>query len=363
MRENAMRLLLLATGFAAQYRALRCAAALGGEVHVVGAGPARSLALSRYCKSFRSFAFNVADEAAAARLDRMAEAVSADRVLPADLTATQFLARVKPHLNTACFPMSDPGTIEALGSKDSFMVLCRRLGVLHPEGTVLADRPALIEALQTGGIRLPAVLKPINRAGGIGVVQIDASNAMETAARIDYAPILAQQFIPGIDRCITVFCRDGRIRKQVVYEHQRGHFRFLEDRALARVVADIAATLNLTGVINFDARIDAEGRIWMIECNPRFYFNMDVAMVAGLNFADWNAMSSDVQSVADQEIRLPAAFARTLLNWKRAASQDLKMLTHWLKDPLMFALVAGGYQRRWHLPILESVMTRHKCAI
>lgn len=363
MRENAVRLVLLATGFAAQYRAMRCAAALGAEVHVLGAGPARSLALSRYCKSFRSFAFNVADEGAAARLDRVAKDLSVDRVLPADLTATQFLARVRPHLNTACYPLSDPQTIEALGSKDKFMALCRRLGVLHPEGTVLADRLALLEALQAGRIPLPAMLKPIDRAGGIGVVQIDQSNAMEMAARIDYAPILAQQFIAGIDRCITVFCRDGRIRKQVVYEHHRGHFRFLEDDALSRVVAEIASTLNLNGVINFDARIDAEGRIWMIECNPRFYFNMDVAMVAGLNFADWNAMSAGIQSVADQEIRIPNAFARAMLHWKRASSKDLKMLRHWLKDPLMFALVAIGYQRRWHVPILESVMTRHKCAI
>jgi ATP-grasp in the biosynthetic pathway with Ter operon len=358
-----LRLLLLATGFAAQYRALRCAAALGAEVHVLGAGPARSLALSRYCKSFRCFAFNAADEDAAARLDGIAKDLSVDRVLPADLTATQFLARVNPHLKTACFPLSDPQTIEALGSKDSFMTVCRRLGILHPEGTVITDRAALVEALNLGRIRLPAVLKPIDRAGGIGVVQIDGSNAMETAARIDYEPILAQQFIPGIDRCITVFCREGRIRKQVIYEHQRGHFRFLEDPALARLVAGIAAALNLTGVINFDARIDADGRIWMIECNPRFYFNMDVAMVAGLNFADWNALSSGVQSVADQEIRIPNAFVRAMLHWKRASSTDLKMLTHWLKDPLMFALVALGYQRRWHLPILESVVTRHKCAI
>jgi hypothetical protein len=355
--------LLLATGFAAQYRAMRCAAALGAEVHVLGAGPARSLALSRYCKSFRSFTFDLADEEAAAQLDQVAHELSADRVLPADLTATQFLARIKPHLTTACFPLSDPQTIEALGSKDSFMLVCRRLGVLHPEGMVLADGVALTEALRAGRIPLPAVLKPIDRAGGIGIVQIDDSNPMETAARIDYAPILAQQFIAGIDRCITVFCRDGRIQKQVVYEHHRGHFRFLEDAALSRVVAEIATTLNLSGVINFDARIDAEGRIWMIECNPRFYFNMDVAMVAGLNFADWNATSSGVQSVANQEIRIPNAFVRAMLHWKRASGKDMAMLRHWLKDPLMFALVAMGYQRRWHLPFLESVMTRHKCSI
>lgn len=346
-----MRLLLLATNFGAPYRVLRCAAALPAEVYVAGQGPARSLVLSRYCRRFLPFSFVRNDlEEAAARLDACAREVGADMVLPSDIETTKFLARVKPQLATPVFPLSAPEAIEQLAAKDRFMHLCRRLNVLHPEGLVLADRTALEEAIVAGRFPLPAILKPLNLAGGMGIVRIDETNAREIGARIDYAPILAQQFIQGVDRCVTLFCRDGQVVNQIVYEHPGGTFRFIEDRELSRVAAEIACALNLTGVINFDARIDAAGRVWMIECNPRFYFNMDVAMMAGLNFADCTAPSLAARTIGLQQIRIPKALLRALMRWQRPTRQDLRMLWHWLKDPLMFALVATGYEERWRFP-------------
>ena len=112
--------------------------------------------------------------------------------------------------------------------------------------------------------------------------------------------------------------------------------------------------------INFDARIDNDGNVWLIECNPRFYFNMDVAMVAGLNFAD--LANSSGRSIEDQTIRIPQALLRDLLKLELPTSSDLKMLGHWLRDPLMFALVALGYQRKWRAPWFEKVIAGHKSA-
>jgi biotin carboxylase len=355
-----LRVLLLAAGFAAQYRVLRCAAALGAEVCVLGSGAARSLALSRFCRRFRPFSFHSADAVRAAqRLDEVAQEWRADIVLPGDFATTKFLARVKPHLQTACFPMSEAEAIESLGGKDRFMEVCRRLGIPHPQGIVLADRVTLIESLTAGRVALPAIVKPLALAGGMGVTRIDPENAYAIAARIDYAPILVQRFVEGIDRCITIFCREGRVLKQAIYEHPGGVFRFVEDAELARLAARFASEMNLTGVINFDARIDAEGRVWMIECNPRFYFNMDVAMVAGLNFADWRADAARVERL---EVRIPNALLRELLHLRLPSSADLRMLWHWLKDPLMFVLVASGYQQRWQFPFFEKMATSHKCA-
>lgn len=347
-----MRILLLATNFGAPYRVLRCAAAFGAEVFVAGAGPARALALSRYCRKFQPFSFVRHDmEEAAARVDACARDGGADMVLPSDIETTKFLARVKPYLATPVFPLSAPEAIEQLASKDRFMQLCRELNVLHPNGLVMADRSALLKAIAAGRIPLPAILKPLNLAGGMGIMRIDRTNARELAETIDYAPILAQEFIEGVDRCITLFCRNGKTSKQVVYEHPGGVFRFFEDDALAKIASRFVSALNLTGVINFDARIDAGGRVWMIECNPRFYFNMDVAMVAGLNFADGTAIDASApDSVADQQIRIPTALLRALLRFQKPSWHDLKMLWHWLKDPLIFALVALGYQERWRFP-------------
>ncbi|HEY1962188.1 MAG TPA: ATP-grasp domain-containing protein [Rhizomicrobium sp.] len=356
-----MRILLLAAGFAAQYRVLRCAAALHAEVCVLGSGAARSLALSRYCRQFRPFSFDAAEPVEAARrLDAEAHRWRADIVLPGDFATTKFLARVQPHLRTAAFPLPDADSVDSLGGKDRFMQACREFDIPHPEGIVVSDRAALMSALASGQITLPAIVKPLALAGGMGVARIDSGNVFEVAAQIDYAPILVQRFVEGIDRCITIFCREGQVRKQAIYEHPNGVFRFVEDAELARLAARLASVLNLTGVINFDARIDRDGRVWMIECNPRFYFNMDVAMVAGLNFADWRA---DIASVREREVRIPNALLRGLLRMRRPSAVDLRMLWHWLNDPLMFALVATGYQQRWQFPFFEKVATSHKCAV
>jgi biotin carboxylase len=359
--ERCVRLLFLATDFAAQYRALRCVAALGAEVYVAGSGPARSLALSRYCRRFLPFAFEDAGAEAAAELETIAADVQADMLVPGDLPATQFLARVRPHLTTPVFPLSDPAAIAALGTKDRFAETCRQLGVRHPHVAVFRDGTELLTALRGGRISLPAMLKPINRAGGLGVTRIDASNAEREISKLAYAPVLMQDFVEGADHCISLFCRDGEVLKQVVYAHSHGAFRFFENAALARIAAHLVKELNLSGLINFDARIDSAGDIWMIECNPRFTFNMDVAMVAGVNFADWTSPSAP-QALTDTEIRVPDALLRGLLGFRKPRTADWKMLVHWLKDPLVFALVAIGYQQRWRLPLFERVMTSGKCA-
>jgi hypothetical protein len=204
------------------------------------------------------------------------------------------------------------------------------------------------------------MLKPVNRAGSIGVMRIDAANAAETVAKLHYAPILAQDVVEGVDRSISIFCRDGTILKQAIYDHPRGEFEFVREPGLARIVARIAHDLRLTGVFNFDARVDAEGRVWMIECNPRFFFNMDVAMVAGMNFADITDVSGRQVSLAACEIRAPRALLRRLREYRLPRARDWQMLGHWLTDPLMFALIAAGYHRRWSAPWLEGLFAACK---
>jgi glutathione synthase/RimK-type ligase-like ATP-grasp enzyme len=215
-----VRLLLLATNFGSQYRALRCLAALGGDIHVLGSGGARSLALSRYCGRFVPFDFDYTDSVdAAARLDRAAQDMGAGMVVPGDLPTARFLARIEPHLKISAFPLSDPAAIEALGTKDRFMELSRGLGIAHPEGTVFSSAESLRETYESGRIGLPAMLKPLGLSGGLGVIRVDESNAAREIARISYTPILVQSFVEGIDRCISLFCRDGRVLKQAVYEN------------------------------------------------------------------------------------------------------------------------------------------------
>ena len=360
--------LLLAHARQAPYRVMRCVAALGAKVYVFASPEARSLGISRYCVSLREFAFDPPPlrNRAVAEIEEFAAAHGIDMILPADAVATRFLATIKPLLSVPTFPIPDLKTFDQLATKDRFMEFCRERGVRHPEGRLLANREALVAALQNGAVRLPAILKPINRWGSVGVVRIDADNALEIASQIDYAPVLVQDFIKGLDRSISIFGSRGKIAKQVTYSYPNNEFTFVREPELERIVGDIARDLKLDGVYNFDARIEEDGTVWLIECNPRFFFTMDAAMVAGANFAQIEhpglqdrilrlRENSEIPAITvpDGQLRQPEALLRNLLRGRLPNALDLKMLCHWLADPLYFGLAVAGFKRRWHSRVRE----------
>ncbi|HEY2034536.1 MAG TPA: ATP-grasp domain-containing protein [Rhizomicrobium sp.] len=371
-------ILLLAQSFQAPYRVMRCAAAAGAKVFLFCNDEARSLALSRFCAGYRDFTFEPepSPDAAATEIETFCRAHKIDMILPADAIATRLLARTRDLLTTPVFPIPDLATFDQLVTKDRFMEFCRANNIRHPEGHILANREALVAAIKNGCIKLPAILKPINRWGSVGVVKIDSDSALEIAAKIDYAPILVQDFVEGVDRSISIFARKGAVLKQVTYCYPDGAFTFQREPELARIVGDIAANLKLDGVFNFDARIDADGTVWLIECNPRFFFTMDAAMVAGANFAKIE-MANGAQSrfsrieagpdgpvitVADGQLRQPEALLKNLLRGRFPNAMDGKMLVHWLRDPVYFGLAVAGYKRRWNSGTLERLLVAHKRA-
>ena len=114
--------------------------------------------------------------------------------------------------------------------------------------------------------------------------------------------------------------------------------------------------------------------MWLLECNPRFFFTMDAAMVAGANFAKIetaNGVKSHfsrieagpdgpVITVADGQLRQPEALLKNLLRGRLPNRMDRKMLAHWLRDPLYFGLAVAGYKRRWNSRALENLLVSRK---
>lgn len=90
---------------------------------------------------------------------------------------------------------------------------------------------------------------------------------------------LRQDYISGDDLCFYALAQRGRLTAFAAYRSDwrtKGgasyHFQPL-DPALSARLRDIAARLieagDLTGQIACDLRLDTEGRLWLIECNPR----------------------------------------------------------------------------------------------
>ena len=166
----------------------------------------------------------------------------------------------------------------------------------------------------------------------------------------------------GADHCISLFCRDGKVLKQVVYEHSHGAFRFFENAALARVAAHIVKELNLIGPDQFRCPYRFRGRYLDDRVQPALHVQHGCGDGGRREFRRLEFTVRAASALTGKEIRVPDALLRRLLGFRKPRAADWRMLAHWLKDPLVFALVAIGYQQRWRLPLFEKVMTSGKCA-
>ncbi|ESQ85270.1 hypothetical protein AEAC466_06035 [Asticcacaulis sp. AC466] len=89
-------------------------------------------------------------------------------------------------------------------------------------------------------------------------------------------PWVRQAFVAGEDVCFYAIARQGTLRAFSAYRSSwrtRGgasyHFDPVHEPRLVEMAARLARALNLTGQLACDLRQDADGEMWLIECNPR----------------------------------------------------------------------------------------------
>jgi predicted ATP-grasp superfamily ATP-dependent carboligase len=345
--EKSMRILLLASGYGPQYRVLRCAAESGAEVYVVGnrhLEDAGMLASSRFCREFIRIddrAFECGDESIRLINDICGE-LRIDWVLPSDAKTTRYLARYKSEIGTKVFPLPSVDVFERLNRKTTFSDLCRDLNIPHPETRVYRNRDELAAAVETGQLTFPLIAKPADRSGGSGVITLESENCSRELARIDYEPVLVQAFIPGQDVCISLFCREGSISAAVMYYYDKNTYFFFECEPLYGLAKRVVEATDFSGVVNFDARLDPSGAVTLIECNPRFWYNMDIAMLAGLNYVTLGLSepAGTERRLGRKVVPLLKEFVRRAFKPWRLSREDFSYPAYLLKDVGFFSWVA-----------------------
>src|SRR6202030_1988038 len=107
------------------------------------------------------------------------------------------------------FPVPTLEAFDSLDTKDRFAALCSQLAAPHPPARTFESMSALSRAFHAGELTLPAMAKPLNRSGGIGVMKLTTANFAEALRNIDYAPILLQDYVEGTDFDVSLYCRSG----------------------------------------------------------------------------------------------------------------------------------------------------------
>jgi hypothetical protein len=334
-----MKILLLTAGSKIAYKVLRCAAEAGASVFVLGDQNVSCLVSSRYCSLFLQSPHavdRVNAEALAVEINRIVAERSISAVVPGDYESTYILAAIQRKIRTRVFPLPSSSILEELNDKGSFNDLCKAFTIPAPASLLVSDRSELARLLSVGAPSARRIAKPIDQEGGAGFVELAAQTVEASLKQIDYQPILIQDYVAGGDICISLFCQNGRVRASVAYTHGDHSITFTRHDEFERCARIIADHFKYTGVLCFDGKLSPSGRVSFIECNPRFWNNMDVAMICGINFVALGLTDEPSPDCATIEsgitlhkfaVSLPILFR----SW-RFSKLDIRFLVYRLKD-------------------------------
>src|SRR5262249_15622036 len=147
----------------------------------------------------------------------------------------KFLIEAEGHLAGVRYPLPSLEMFNALDDKGSFANLCERLRLQHPP-TVMAPKAKLLEIPRQW--KRPIVIKPTRSEGGRGVMHLRSPRQL---AKVDYGPVLAQEYIVGKDLCICMVCDRGQIVASIAYRYERGVYHIFQHPNLHRLAQVIIA--------------------------------------------------------------------------------------------------------------------------
>jgi hypothetical protein len=347
VKVGKFRILLIATMFKMPYRVLRCAQAAGGIVYAYGGQYAMGLRRSRYCAEFMSAGALIVgqpDDRVVDEINGHIDRLGIDMVLAGDAMATRTLISIRDQLRAPCFPMPTLSLFDWLNDKWRFGELCRSLGILYPKTRLYDDRSALEREISAATLKQAHIAKPVNMDNGTGCIVVNPATASRDLASISYEPILFQEFIEGEDIGASVYCERGEIRSFIAHRYSRDTYTTFTDPAIVRDVTRLMKSANGDGVFNFDMRLTPDGRIFYLECNPRFFFKIALSMLAGINFVapglPMQNRASQPAAIKDTVVRFPKALLAA--PWKLNA-QSWKALGYVLSDPQPYVREELGY--------------------
>jgi len=250
--------------------------------------------------------------------------------------------------------------VEDLVDKGRFQALAQRLDLPVPAARVLDPRADSVPL----DLPLPLVLKPLVRrgdqwdpiAGGAKALRVDSPLALASlwprlaAARIT---VVLQELIPGPETCIesyhvyvdehgeTVGEFTGRKLRTWPLSHGDSTALVITDApdvtALGR---EVVRRLGLVGVAKFDFKRAPDGRLYLLEVNPRFTLWHHLGARAGVN--------------------IPAQVYADLAGLPRAAMRQARAGARWCKpwDDVRAARAAGISFLRWLPWALSCEATR-----
>lgn len=184
--------------------------------------------------------------------------------------------------------ISDVPVVETCRDKLKTFACLTEHDIETPRTWAVADAPAA-EAR-----RYPYFMKPRRGSASLGNYKIHNDAELETFGRLVKEPII-QEFVEGIEHTLDVYTGfDGRPR--CVVPRRRLEVRWgevskgqvIKDPRLIETGCRVVEALGgCRGVVTIQCIVTPDGRIRVIEINPRFGGGAPLSMLAGADLAGW----------------------------------------------------------------------------
>jgi predicted ATP-grasp superfamily ATP-dependent carboligase len=290
-----IKVLLLCESGPLGLKVLYCLRGMNAIVKTAGSSGAAMLKYSRYAEQHESVNFWLHGAPHAETQQWLRDIVvteSFDIVVPSDIGSAAFLAATKKvYPEIPCFPCSHLSTLDELHNKWSFAQICVKHDIPIPATILLESADQLNEHI-FDKIGFPIIIKPLAAESSHGVVLLDNFQALlahiAKDSRYTKFPLIAQAFIPGQDIDISILAANNNILCSTVQSWVGdGVLEFTHHSEMYDIASHLVRAFHYQGLAHFDMRIDArDGKLYVIECNPRAWYTISASMWQGLNFIE-----------------------------------------------------------------------------
>ncbi len=259
----------------------------------------RHLRLSNMCSRIWEAEFDGSDDDKIVDIvNRCAESMSDLVLISADCKGVRMINRVRDRLRVRTPPAPNDAMLDLFDNKWQFYHFCKQHGLQVPPTQLVAAKDKLDFSSAACELGLPFILKPLDQQGSAGLRLI--SNEQDYRENIldndtyQFAPLLVQRFIRGVDVGLNLLSIRGKVRaiamQQRSYpQNEEAKITFFSNNYLEKVAYIICENSRYDGVMNVDARIEEEtGNIYLFEANPRFWVSLSASVWCGLNFVAEN---------------------------------------------------------------------------
>ncbi len=299
MPKSDTKLLLLSGSDTLNVKVLYCLYPRFKNIHVVAESEDSLVKYTRYKKKFAWTPWKSGEEdqeKSVAFLQNYCRENEIEVILPGDLDASGFIEKYKNAFSDQqIFPTMSAKELERLDNKWLFGQRVAKAGLKTPESILIDDSVIFDERLRDeieNNICFPLILKPLFGEASEGIRKLDSYDHLswyiQNELGTDKLPVLLQTYIDGYDAGYSVIAENGNIKvKAVQLVKQPDVIEYCSHERIEALGEKIVKLVNYSGAANFDLRLDYKtDEIYILECNPRFWFTIASAMWQGLNFPE-----------------------------------------------------------------------------